>query len=61
MGKKHEKVCRVSNYIDRSLIVISTIAGCVSVSPFAFLIGFSNWNYEFSIGLKICVINSGIK
>ena len=52
MGKKHEKVCRVSNYIDLSLIVISTIARCVSISPFAFLIGFSNWNYEFCNWIK---------
>ena len=39
MGKKHKKVCRVLNYIDHSFIVISTIAGCVSISGFASLIG----------------------
>ena len=35
MSKNHQKVCRVLNYIDHSLIVISTINGCVSISAFA--------------------------
>ena len=39
MSMKHKKVCRVLNYIDHSLIVISTITGCVSVSAFATLVG----------------------
>ena len=38
MSKKHKKVCRVLNYIDHSLIVISTITGCVSISTFASLV-----------------------
>ena len=52
MGKKHKKVCRVLNYIDRSLIAISTIARCVCISPFASLVGFSNRNYEFCNWIK---------
>ena len=36
MSKKHKKVCRVFNYIDQSLIVISTITECVHMSGFAF-------------------------
>ena len=31
MSKKHKKVCRVFNYIDHSLIVISTMTGCFSI------------------------------
>ena len=31
MSKKHKKVCRVLNYIDHLLIVISTITDCVSM------------------------------
>ena len=38
MSKKHKKVCGALNYIDHSLIVISTITGCVSISPFASLL-----------------------
>ena len=37
MGKKHRKVCRVLNYIDNILIVISTITGCVSISELLLL------------------------
>ena len=39
MSKKHKKVCRVLNYTENSLIVISTITGCVSTSAFTPLIG----------------------
>ena len=39
MSKKHKKVCRILNYIDHSLFVISTITGCVSISAFASLVG----------------------
>ena len=32
MSKKHKKVCRVLNYTDYLLIVISAITGCVLLS-----------------------------
>ena len=35
MSKKHKKVCRTLNYIKHSLVVISTITGCVSIPAFA--------------------------
>ena len=39
ISKKHKTVRRVLNYIDHSLILISTITGCVSISAFASLVG----------------------
>ena len=61
MTRKHKKVCRVLNYTDHSLIAISLITGGVSISVFASLgvipIGITN----SAIGLKICVITTGIK
>ena len=39
MSQKHEKVCRILNDIEHSLIAISTITGCVSLSAFASLVG----------------------
>ena len=39
MIKKHKKVCTTLNYIKLSLILISPITGCVSISAFAFLVG----------------------
>ena len=39
MSNKQWKVSRVLNYIDHSLIAISTITGCISISAFASLVG----------------------
>ena len=39
MSKKYKKDCRVWNYIEYLLILISTVAGCVSISAFASLVG----------------------
>ena len=60
-SKKHKKVCRVLNYIDHSLTVISTIIGCVSISAFASLVDIPIGITSSAIGLKICVITAGIK
>ena len=61
MSKKHKKACRFLNYIDHSLIVISTITGCVSISAFASLVGIPIGITSSAIGLKICAITAGIK
>ena len=60
-SKKYKKICRVLNYIDHSLIVISTITGCVSISAFVSLVGIPIGFESSTIGLKICVITAGIK
>ena len=39
MSKKHKKVWTTLNYIKHFLILGSTIAGCISVSAFASLVG----------------------
>ena len=61
MIKKHKKVCRVLNYIDHLLIVISTITGCVSISAFAFLVGIPIEITNCAIGLNNCGKIAGIK
>ena len=61
ISNKHRKVCRVLNYNDHSLIVISTITGFVSISAFASLVGILIGITSSAIGLKICVITTGIK
>ena len=61
MSKKHKKVCRVLDYIDHLLIVISRITGCVSISDSASLVGIPIGITSFAIGLKICAITAGIK
>ena len=61
MSKKHKQVYRVLNYFDYSLIVTSTITGCVSISAFASLVGIPIGIASSTIGIKICVITAGIK
>ena len=39
MSKKHKKVWTTLNYIEHFLILGSTIAGCISISAFASLVG----------------------
>ena len=61
MSKKHKKSCKVLNYIDHLLIVISAITGCVSISSFASLVGVPIWITSSAIGLKIYALTAGIK
>ena len=39
ISKKYKKVCTTLNYTEHSLILISTITGCVFASAFASLAG----------------------
>ena len=39
MSKKHKKVCRVLNYIEQLLILVSTVTGWISISVFTSLVG----------------------
>ena len=61
MSKKHKKVCRVLNYIDHLLILMSSITGCVSIPALASLVGILTGITSSAIGLKLCVITAGIK
>ena len=59
--KKHKKVCRVLNYANHSLIVISTKTRCVFIFAFAALVIIAVRIASSTIGLKICVITARIK
>ena len=61
MSKKHKKVCRVSIYIDNSLVAISTIVGCVSISAFAPFAGIPIGIASSTIVLKNLCKTAGIK
>ena len=61
MNKKYKKVCRISNYIEYLLILISTVSGCVSISAYDFLVGLPIGSTSSAIGLKISVMTAGIK
>ena len=61
MSKKHKRVCRVLNYVDHLLTVISTITGCVSISTFASLVVMPIGITSSVIGLNIYLITAGSK
>ena len=50
MSQKHKNVCKVLHYIEYLLILASKVTGCVSISAFASL--HSYWNYEFCYKIK---------
>ena len=61
VSKKDEKVCTTLNYIEKFLILASTITACGSISAFASLISLLIGITSSAIGLKICAITAGIK
>ena len=40
MSKKHKKVCRILNYIEHLLVLISAVTGCDTISALASVVGF---------------------
>ena len=58
---KHKKACRVLNYAEHSLIVVSTTTRCVSIFAFASLVGILIGITSSAIGLKIWLITAGVK
>ena len=60
MSKKYKKVCRIVNYFEHLLILVSAVTGCDSIFAFAFLVGISVGATSSVVRLKICVIIAGI-
>ena len=61
VSKKHKKTCTTLNYLEHLLILASTVTWCVSISPFASLVGIPVSIASSAMGLKIFPIISGIK
>ena len=61
VSKKHKKTCTTLNYLKHLLILASTVTWCVSISPFASLVGIPVSIESSAMGLKICPIISEIK
>ena len=60
MSEKHKNVCTIFNHIEKLLIVISTITGCVSIFSFASLVDIRIGTSNSAIRLKIYVKAAGI-
>ena len=61
ISKKHKKVCTTLNYIQHSLILISTITGCIFISAFASLVGIPIAITNSAVGLTSCVLTAASK
>ena len=61
MSKKHKKGLQSFELRWKSLIAISTITGCFSISAFASLVEIPIRVSSFAIGLKICLIKAAVK
>ena len=61
MSEKHKKDCTNLNFIEHVLTLVSTIAGCISISPLASSIGIPIGIRSSAVGLKIPAIAAGIK
>ena len=61
VSKKHNKVCKILNYIEYLHILVSTVTGCVAVSVLAFSVGIPIGITNSTVGLKICPITAEIR
>ena len=60
INKKHKKVSAILN-TKQFLNLASASIGCVSISPFASLLGILREITSLSTGLKVCAVSAGIK
>ena len=61
ISKKHENVCTTLNYIEHFLFLGSIIAGYISITAFASLVGIPIGITSFVTGLKVCAITAAIE
>ena len=61
ISRKYKQFCTTLHYIEHSLVLASTITGCISISAFGSLLGIPIGITSSAIGLKIFAITTGIK
>ena len=61
MSEKYKKTCNYSNYVERFIILISTVTSCVSIFPFSSLVSGPIEIRSSALGLKTCVFTARIK
>ena len=60
-SKEHKNVCKVLNYTEHSLIIISAITEYVSISTFTYLVGTPIGITSCAIWFEVCLITTEIK
>ena len=61
MNKELKKVCTTVNYMEKFLILTSTITVWIYISAFLSLLGIPIGITSSAIGIKICAISAEIK
>ena len=61
MSEKSERTIKYLDYVDHLLILVSTIASCISISAFALLVCVPIGITSSAVGINICAITVGIK
>ena len=61
MSEKYKKAYKYLNYVKQLVVLVSTVAVCVSVSVFPSLIPLPVFITSSAVAVKICAINAGIK
>ena len=61
MNEKYKKICKCLTYVEKLLVLVLTVNGCVSISPFASLVPVPIGITSSAVGLNICAIIAGIK
>ena len=61
MSEKYKMVCTNFKYFEHSLLFLSAVTGCLSISAFASLAGIPVGITSSAVGIKICAITVGIK
>ena len=54
MNKNYKKTCKYLNYVERLLILVSKITGCVSISALVSLVCVPVGITSSIVGIKIC-------
>ena len=60
-SKEHKNVCKVLNYTEHLLIIISAITEYVSISTFTYLVGTPIGITSCAIWFEVCLITTEIK
>ena len=61
MSEKYKKTCKNLNYVEHLLILVLTVASCVSISAFVSLVCVPVGITSSAVGIKICAITAEIK
>ena len=61
MSEKYKKTCKYLNYLAHLIVLVLTVTGSILICAFASLVFVPVRIISSALGIKICVISTGIK